>query len=312
MGGVGRANDGGSGLTLDVAGRSRPELAVHVATHCRFMLRQADQGVLLAKMHNDHAAVEYLITGTFRSPIAPMRAAHAAVIADAGSEHQTGRWAHYFATALQTAQHSPLYDGRWLLIARPTHLENTPWARSAARRWAELLLADYPGEIDWLSRQGGWQVLPLRRLSDPTGSRVKAYRKQAQAGILPPVLLWWLSSLDCYVILDGHDRILAAIAEEQEPPFMALASVNRQRIDSHSQAVVDRYLAEQQMIPSSATDALAASNRRLAWTLNEIHTDYDRTRAWILPRGSAAWDAVAQAHDPAWSNHVNQLIANEL
>ncbi|SNT14824.1 hypothetical protein [Actinoplanes regularis] len=276
------------------------------------MLRQATQATLLAKIHDDHCGVEYLITGTFRSPIAPMRASHAAVIADADREHWTRRWAHYFATALHAAQHSPLYDGRWLLNAHPTRLEYTPWARSVAQRWAELLLTDNPGEIDWFSRQGGWQVLPLRQLSDPTDGRVKAYRKQATAGILPPVLLWWISSLDCYVILDGHDRILAAIAEEQEPSFMALANTNRQRIGSHSQAVVDRYLAEQQLIPSTATGALAASSRRLARTLNEIDTDYDRTRAWMLPGGSAAWDAVAQARDSAWSDYIDQLIADEL
>jgi hypothetical protein len=305
-------NDGGSGLVLDVAGHSRPEFAVHVTTHGRLVLRQAGQAVLLAKVHNDHAGVEYLITGAYRSPILPMRAAHATAIADADSQHRTARWAHHFATALQAAQHSPLYDGRWLLNPNPTRLENTPWADSAARRWAELLLADNPGEIDWFSRQGGWQVLPLRPLSDPTNSRINVYRKQAKAGTLPPVLLWWISSLDCYVILDGHDRILAAITEEQEPPFMALASVNQQRVDAHSQAVIDRYLAEQQRIPPTATDALAASNGRLARTLHEIHTDYDRTRAWTLPGGGAAWDALAQAHDSAWNDHINQLIADEL
>ncbi len=308
---AGRASDGVSGLTLDVAGRSRPELAVYVAADGRLLLRQADQAVLLAKLHNDHAAVEYFITGNYRSPIAPTRAADAAAIADAGSEHRSGRWAHYFATALRAAQHSPLYDGRWLLNASATHLENTPWARSVARRWTELLLAENPGEIDWISRQGGGQVLPLRQLSDPTDSRVKAYRKQARVGILPPVLLWWISSLDCYVIVDGHDRILAAIAEEQEPSFMALTGIQQQRIDSHSQAVVDRYLAEQQLTPAGNIEALAASSRRLAWTLNEIHTDYHRTRAWILPGGSAAWDDIAQAHAPAWSEYIKRLIAYE-
>jgi hypothetical protein len=131
-----------------------------------------------------------------------MRAACAAVIAEASSEHRTGRWAHYFATALQTAQRSPLYDGRWLLSACPTRLENTPWARSVARRWAKLLLAENPGEIDWFSRQGGWQVLPLRQLSDPTDSRVKAYRKQAKDGILPPVLLW---SINRTQLPQNHD-----------------------------------------------------------------------------------------------------------
>ncbi|MGB8939405.1 MAG: hypothetical protein WCD21_04060 [Streptomyces sp.] len=41
----------------------------------------------------------------------------------------------------------------------------------------------------------------MPRADDP---RVKAYRKQARDGTLPPVLLWWVSGLDCHLVLDGH------------------------------------------------------------------------------------------------------------
>jgi hypothetical protein len=304
---VRRANDGASSLTLEVAGCVRPELAVHVTVGGRILLRQSDQAVLLAKVHRDHAGVEYLTTGRFRSLIAPMRSAHAEAIADADSL----RWAHYFASALQAADESPLYDGRWLLSATATHLEHTPWARSTAQRWATLLLTENPGEIDWFSRQGGWQVLPLRRLSDAADARVKAYRKQARAGILPPVLLWWISGLDCYVILDGHDRILAAIAEDREPPFMALAAVDRRRLEAHSQEAIDRHCIEQQLLPPGNVEALARSGRSLARTLIDIHTDYHPTRAWTLPGGRAAWDATAAATAPGWLAHVTHVTGSQ-
>ncbi|MGN9765403.1 hypothetical protein ACTMS2_09540 [Micromonospora sp. SD12] len=301
---VRRVNDGASDLVLEVGGGVRPELAVHVAGGGRILLRQSDQVVLLAKVHQDHAGVEYLTTGRFRPLIAPMRSVHAEATADAGGGCRSRRWAHYFASALQAADQSPLYDGRWLLGATATHLEHTPWARSSAHRWATLLLTENPGEIDWFSRQGGWQVLPLRRLSGATDARVKAYRKQARAGILPPVLLWWISGLDCYVILDGHDRILAAVAEEQEPPLIALASVDRHRQETHSQVAVDRYRTEQQLIPPGNVEALAMSSRCLARTLIEIRTDYHPTRAWMLPGGRAAWDATSRAVGPGWCEHL--------
>ncbi|WP_030436745.1 hypothetical protein [Actinoplanes subtropicus] len=80
-GGAGQANDGTAALTLDVVGRGRPRLAVHVAAVGRFLLRQGDQAVLLAKMRRDHAGVEYLVIDDLRSPIAPMRATHAAAVA---------------------------------------------------------------------------------------------------------------------------------------------------------------------------------------------------------------------------------------
>ncbi|MFF5725047.1 hypothetical protein [[Kitasatospora] papulosa] len=56
----------------------------------------------------------------------------------------------------------------------------------------------------------------------PGDSRVKAYRKQAREGTLPPVLMWWVSGLDCHLILDGHARLAAAIAESVEPPLLRL------------------------------------------------------------------------------------------
>jgi hypothetical protein len=174
-----------------------------------------------------------------------------------------------------------------------------------------LLLVENPGEVDWIARQGGWQVLPLRRLSDVADGRVKAYRKQARVGVLPPVLLWWISGLDCYVILDGHDRILAAIAENLEPPFIALSNVDRRRLETDTQAVVDRYSAEQQLIEAADLDAVAESSRRLAWTLTEIHTDYCRTRAWIMPEGRTAWDAAARVHDPGWLEYIGRLDEGE-
>ncbi|WP_262413930.1 hypothetical protein [Actinacidiphila acidipaludis] len=39
---------------------------------------------------------------------------------------------------------------------------------------------------------------------------------------LAPVLLWWVSGLDCHLILDGHARLAAAIAECVEPPLLQL------------------------------------------------------------------------------------------
>ncbi|MEU7076007.1 hypothetical protein AB0B30_38445 [Streptomyces narbonensis] len=74
-----------------------------------------------------------------------------------------------------------------------------------------MLVEGHPdGYIDWFVHSGSWQVLPLRPMPDPGDSRVKAYPKQAREGTLPPVLLWWVSGLDCHLILDGHAGLAAA------------------------------------------------------------------------------------------------------
>ncbi len=47
---------------------------------------------------------------------------------------------------------------------------------------------------------------------------MKAYRKHVRDGTLAPVLLWWVPFLDGWLILDGHDRAVAALAETAPRP----------------------------------------------------------------------------------------------
>jgi hypothetical protein len=153
--------------------------------------------LLLARVQPDRYGVDYVRTDLFESPIPPLRAEKAR---DLGA--RKGRWAQRFADALAGNARGPLHAGRWALTSeRP--------------RRDDMVLTDRNGEIDWFRHNGSWQILPLRGLSDPAAGRVKSYRKQARDGVLPPVLLWWISGLDLYVVLDGHDRLVAALAKSR-------------------------------------------------------------------------------------------------
>ncbi|MFG2333996.1 hypothetical protein ACGFMM_30875 [Streptomyces sp. NPDC048604] len=106
-----------------------------------------------------------------------------------------------------------------------------------------MLVEGHPdGYIDWFTHSGSWEVLPLRPMPGPRDSRVKAYRKQAREGTLPPVLLWWVSGLDCHLVLDGHARLAAAIAEFIEPPLLQLhRTVPRDGLDARWRRAVAPY-----------------------------------------------------------------------
>lgn len=84
---------------------------------------------------------------------------------------------------------------------------------------------------------GSGRVLPLRTASPPESARVKAWRKHARDGTLPPVLLLWLSMLDVWVALDGHDRLLAARLEGMRPEALGLFAVSE---DDAGWAATDR------------------------------------------------------------------------
>lgn len=298
-------------LVLDVERPVRAVLRVETTGRGHLLLRQGDTVALLAKVDDDRAGVEYAGTGQFDSPIPPIRTARATTVAGQGSGSAwQARWAHHFAAALAETTVGPLHTGRWVISREVTRLQSTPWARDVTQRWTHLLLPDHRGSIDWFTSNGGWQILPLRRLANPDDGRVKSYRKQARDGILPPVLLWWISGLDCYLLLDGHDRLVAATAEDQEPPLLALSTVDRQQADHDTRAAVNRYTTTVDAVqrevdagtPGSA-QALAAVNRQLARNLRAIGS-HGTTRAWPLAGGTAAWNETARAHAPAWLAEV--------
>ena len=70
-------------------------------------------------------------------------------------------------------------------------------------------------------------VIPLRRQSDVESGRVKWYRKLAREGRLPPVFLYYHVGLISWLVVDGHDRLLAAREEAITPGFVGVSSVRR-------------------------------------------------------------------------------------
>ncbi len=233
----------GEALVLDVDLPARPALRVEVAGRGSLVLRQNDTVVLMAQVDSDHCGVEYASTGRFQSPVPPIRAAQAASfgIDDPGGV-QRSRWAHHFATAVTASSRGPLHTGRWAITTEATHLRATFDATTLAGRWEELLLPSGRNYMDWFTHSGAWQILPMRPLADPYTGRVKAYRKQAKDGILAPILLWWISGLDCYVLLDGHGRLVAALAENLKPLLLSLSSVNADQVARDREDALTRYV----------------------------------------------------------------------
>jgi hypothetical protein len=285
-----------AGLRLDVAAPPRPGLRVEVTAGRRLSIRQGDRVVLLARQRARHRGVHYGRTGGYASPLPPITADRARRLAAADED----AWAHHFAARLRETATGPLHEGRWNLVPGmprwtvPTH-------------WDRLIDVDPDvGHVTWAGFgdpvEDFRDILPLRRLSPAGAARVRSYRRQHREGVLPPVLLWWVSGMATLLLLDGHDRLVAALAEGARPDVLVLAPAVRD--DRSSAFLRDHHIREyDHRVAAMASDPLAplrlgVLGARLAAELHDTDRREGATRAWPLRGGRPVWDAMATALAP--------------
>lgn len=274
---------GGAGqraLALEPSGPREPALRVEMTDGARLLVRQGEQPLLLGRVVPWHQGVRTVRLPGYRSVVPPLRAE---------TVHRQPDWTHWFADRLAACPHGPLHADRWLLR------EGTP----PYYAWNGELVTDWPHAfLDWGDNWNG--VVPLRPLSAPDHPRVKAYRRQVREGTVAPVLLWWVTGLDGWLLLDGHDRLVAARAEGVgRPPALILArgldDARQQEFLGYVDAFHERRRAE---VARHGGDARRAAERAHADAFSGVITEQARTSAWPLPGGVAAWDALAASHAP--------------
>ncbi|WP_090929641.1 hypothetical protein [Nonomuraea jiangxiensis] len=264
-------------------------MRIEVAGPNRFWVRQETRTVLLAKVARWNYGVHYLRLPGAVPVLPPITAA---------SARTAPSWPHQYASWLATAP-GPLHAGWWSLRAW-----QPPWPESVWRR--EVADADPVGYLDWLE---GWQgVVPMRRLPAADEGRVKAYRKLAQEGLLPPLLLWWISGLDGWLLLDGHARLAAALAERLIPPMLSLyLAPSPVQIDEaitnamwHDSVTAEGLEHARRAGRAGVDSAVRVQQRHFAGVYAAIPSERERTRAWPLPGGVPAWQNAATAAPPGW------------
>ncbi|MFJ9818577.1 hypothetical protein ACIRU3_25625 [Streptomyces sp. NPDC101151] len=289
-----------TGLSLEVQSRRQPGLCLFTAER-RLLLAQQSRPVLLATVDEDDCGVEFRRTDVYRSFVPPLRAETGRALAG-----RPDRWAYRFGQYLIDSPGSPLHDGRWLLSRESPLLRWNHGRRTQAEYWKSMVIEGHPdGYIDWFIHSGSWEIFPLRPMPDAGDGRVKAYRKQARDGTLPPVLLWWVSGLDCHLILDGHARLAAAIAESTAPSLLQLhRTAPSDEVVAGTEQAVHLYEAElarfaelRSVHGTAVPDGAAIAGPTLARHLQELRTAQQPTWAWPLPGGEAQWRRVALEAD---------------
>ncbi|RAG80869.1 hypothetical protein DN069_35780 [Streptacidiphilus pinicola] len=274
---------GGAGqraLALEPVGPREPALRVEMTDGARLLVRQGEQPLLLGRVVPWHQGVRTVRLPGYRSVVPSLRAE---------TVRRQPDWTHWFADRLADCPHGPLHADRWLLR------EGTP----PHYAWHGELVTAWPrAYLDW---GHGWNgVVPLRPLSPPDDPRVKAYRRQLREGSAAPILLWWVTGLDGWLLLDGHDRLVAARAEGLGRPR---AIILARGLDDATQEEFLGYVDANQehrraQVAHLGAPARAAAERAHADAVSEVIAEQARTTAWPLPGGVPAWDALAARHAP--------------
>jgi hypothetical protein len=191
-------------------------------------------------------------------------------------------------TAERIGQHNFGYASDWgVQIARLG-------ARPIDDRWEQFgplvcnleHTLDEPASIykSWML-VGSGHCLALRERPSEHEGRVKYWRKQARSGRMPPIVVWWISGFDCWVLIDGHRRLLAAQLEDRLPQVIAVHSFVEVNWPITMEALA-RHDREREARERNGT-LTAEAIRRLDQRLIQIHDDRPcwrpRTRAWYRP-----------------------------
>lgn len=283
----------GLGFVVKDGPRERPPLRPETTSPWRFVIAQGDRCLLRAQIAQDWYCVDVELVGHVASIIPPFTAHQARSIDDSEASTWWSRWAHRFCDELIASEHGPLHAAQWML--RPIRCGTGTSGLADLREMpcddgerASHAPIGQDATIDWATTLPA--LVPLRSLSPPDASRVKAWSKHVVDRTLPPVLVWWIGGLCSWVILDGHDRFVASVAAGYFPPIFALHEIKpvedaRKRTDWTDLDEAERYaqLLESQPNHWQAHVGLAKHLARTVVHFEEV----SRTTAWQQQPGAA-------------------------
>jgi hypothetical protein len=287
------------GLRVRAQGQNQPGFLV-TASHPGFVrIAVGDVPLLWARIDDDYWGYELLRAppGNALSVIPPFTAELVLEHYDTNSA-PSAAWARTYSRMLGETPATPLYDGDWHVGALNMGFDAFELAPSVV---CKVVNQRTNGYVQW---DFGDVVYPitLRDMSSPDAGRVKAWRKHVREGTLPPILLQSVSGLDAYVVLDGHDRLLAASLEHAAAPALALEPVEEIVASEEQQravmAAVEKSLEAAKRESARSHDERLARARRLFTTehANQLLVDAFsprqrsvRTRARPLPGGVDRW-----------------------
>lgn len=295
----------GLGLSVDRADRPAgpPGFCIR-ARDGRIRIDVGPTPCLWASVNQWRLGVWTLVSGQESPSVLPPIQSRAirAIAASPRSEDWWRLWAREFASRLGNSPRSPLYEGHWILS--PTKCAEGHFAALLGQSLSSIGYLPFIHRVEsclevppiaWESwrQNGSCAALRLREPSDSGSARIKAFCKLARDGVMPPLLFLFVSGIDMFVLLDGHDRLRALLLEKAPIPLLVLKHVQAspREPDHARQAAIVREIARRSVSGASRNGPLPVpvANAHLIEAFDDRPRLFPRTRAFVLRGGAAAW-----------------------
>lgn len=294
------------GLLVQIDQPRVPVLRVETGPDRRFRIVQGTEPILWCRIWNDWYGVDVVSGSPLRAVVEPIRAVTARHMIEPDPARWLQRWAHHLTDRLAVGSNGPFHAGSWTV--RPVSDRGDPAPDLVSLDGMSALYTEVDEGLRGVGEASlGWDItagaplVPLRPLSDANDGRVKAYRKLVRDRSLPPVLVWFVGGLAGSVIIDGHDRFVASLAEGFFPPMLQVARVlpvdqarERMKWTDLDELARLQTVLENQPDQWKAHEALARTIVKAAAYVEEI----PMTLTWPSSVGIDAWPFMEPGDPP--------------
>lgn len=305
-------------ITVNTKQNIKPMLHLEICSKRFFKLMYGTQTLFWARQHYKYYGVA-LIKANILIENTPIVSSINSIDVEerkqlVGSE-KLKSWAKYFIQSLSKNKNQFFYSGKWLI--RPFTYSSWQYTDTQELKQSHIDERIFDALDSSIYQYVSWFHTPSKDVAfvglhsiNEDNSRLKWWRKKAKENTLPPILLYYISALDTYVLIDGHYRLKAAQLENILPETLVISTYH-----------LDKYIADPK-IKTSILKSLQNRKKNRQLTLDETndilinaYTEehiYVRqtSKAWQSTKEKCLLDLISYL-DPINKVSLAQLFFNE-
>jgi len=241
-------------LEFEVLNSEKPAIRLIAGTDLQFKIIKNSNDLLWGRIASDYYGCWALRSKNNWSvdemPVPPITSA---IVEESKSQTDKGKfefWSKYFLNELQRSKSSFLFDGFWELTEEWKQENSTNYNNWRKIDFDFSVNNQQPVWIDW-DFGNALKVIRLKEPNHNDSGRIKWWKKKVIEGSCPPILTWFVSSLDSLIIIDGHDRLSAFEALGFQPQFLIINSVRKEpkEVDKAKQKGILESLSKRNINP---------------------------------------------------------------